>query len=57
MEFSRDVSYPMLLRLYRERIDRLLAFSAKNAENKRLAHDYLDEDQNEYKSLAASKTD
>jgi hypothetical protein len=51
MEFSRDVSYPMLLRLYKERIDGLLAFSAKNAENKRVAHDYLDDDQNEYKSL------
>jgi hypothetical protein len=51
MEFSRGVSYPMLLRLYKERIDRLLAFSAKNAENKRVAHDYLDDDQNEYKSL------
>jgi hypothetical protein len=49
MEFSRDVSYPMLLRLYKERIDRLLAFSA---ENKRVAHDYLDDDQNEYKSLS-----
>jgi len=52
MEFSRDVSYPMLLRLYKERIDRLLAFSARNAENKRLAHEYLDDDQNEYKSLS-----
>ena len=52
MEFSRDVSYPMLLRLYKERIGRLSAFSAKNAENKRAAHDYLDDDQNEYKSLS-----
>ena len=52
MEFSRDVSYPMLLRLYKERIDRLLAFTEKNAENKRVAHDYLDDDQNEYKSLS-----
>jgi hypothetical protein len=52
IEFSRDVSYPMLLQLYKERIDQLLAFSSKSAENKRLAHDYLDDDQNEYKSLA-----
>jgi hypothetical protein len=52
MEFSRDVSYPMLLRLYKERIDGLLAFSAQTAENKRVAHDYLDDDQNEYKSLS-----
>jgi len=52
MEFSRDVSYPLLLRLYKGRIDRLLAFSEKNAENNRLAHDYLDDDQNDYKSLS-----
>ena len=52
MEFSRDVSYPMLLRLYQDRIDRLLAFSSQNAENKRVARDYLDDDQNEYKSLS-----
>ena len=52
MEFSRDVSYPLLLRLYQNRIDRLLAFSSQNAENKRVAHDYLDDDQNEYKSLS-----
>src|SRR5579864_1651881 len=52
MEFSRDVSYPMLLRLYKERIERLLAFGAKNAENKRVAQDYLDEDQNTFKSLS-----
>jgi hypothetical protein len=52
MEFSRDVSYPMLLRLYKERIDRLLAFSAESAESKRVAHDYLDDDQNDYKSLS-----
>jgi hypothetical protein len=52
MEFSRDISYPMLLPLFKDRIDRLLAFSAKSAENKRVAHDYLDEDQNEYKSLS-----
>ena len=52
MEFSRDVSYPMLLRLYKERIDRLLDFSGRSAENKRLVHDYLDDDQNEYKSLS-----
>jgi hypothetical protein len=52
MEFSRDTSYPTLLRLYKERVHRLLAFSAKSAENKRVAHDYLDDDQNEYKSLS-----
>jgi len=52
MEFSRDVSYPMLLRLYKDRMARLLSFSSQNAENKRVAHDYLDDDQNEYKSLS-----
>jgi hypothetical protein len=51
MEFSRDISYPLILRLYKERIERLLAFGAKNTENKRVAQDYLDEGQNEYKSL------
>ena len=51
MEFSRDVSYPLLLRLYKESIDRLLAFSAKSPENQRVARDYLDEDQNTYKSV------
>ncbi len=36
----------------KDRIDRLLAFSSQNAESKRVAHDYLDDDQNEYKSLS-----
>ena len=52
MQFSRDVSYPLLLSFYKESIDRLLAFSAKNGENKRVAQDYLDQDQNEYKALS-----
>lgn len=50
MQFSRDVSYPMILKMLKERIDTLLAFSAKSAENKRVAQDYLDGDQNGYKA-------
>jgi hypothetical protein len=50
MQFSRDVSYPMILKMLKERIDVLLAFSAKSAENKRVAQDYLDGDQNSYKA-------
>ena len=50
MEFSRDVSYPLILGVLRQDIGRLLAFSARSAENKRLAEDYLDSDQNSYKA-------
>ena len=52
MEFSRDVSYPMILGMFKERIDKLLAFGAKSAENKRVAQDYLDTDQNSYKAIS-----
>jgi len=51
MEFSRDVSYPILLDLLHDRIGRLLAFSETGAENKRVAQDYLDVDQNSYKAI------
>jgi hypothetical protein len=51
MQFSRDVSYPLILRLYKDTIDRLLAFGAKSPENKRVAQDYLDEDQNSFKAI------
>ncbi|HEY6390044.1 MAG TPA: S46 family peptidase [Bryobacteraceae bacterium] len=50
MQFSRDVSYPMILSRLKERIEKLLEFSAKSAENKRVAQDYLDIDQNSYKA-------
>jgi peptidase S46-like protein len=50
MEFSRDVSYPLIIALLKERIEKLLAFSAQSAENKRVAQDYLDTDQNSYKA-------
>jgi hypothetical protein len=52
MQFSRDVSYPMILKMLKEKIDALLAFSVKSAENKRIAQDYLDEAQNSYKAYA-----
>jgi hypothetical protein len=51
MQFSRDVSYPLILRMLKENIDKLLAFSAQSAENKRVAQDYLDGDQNSFKAL------
>ena len=51
MEFSRDVSYPLILDMLQERIRRLLSFGAAGAENKRESQDYLDEDQNSYKAL------
>ncbi|MBZ5612017.1 MAG: S46 family peptidase [Acidobacteriia bacterium] len=52
MEFSRDVSYPMILRMHKETIDGLLAFGGASPENKRVAQDYLDEDQNSYKAIS-----
>ena len=51
MQFSRDVSYPLILQVLGESIDKLLAFSAQSAENKRVAQDYLDSDQNSFKAL------
>src|SRR5579871_2721771 len=43
MEFSRDDSFPLRLRMLQDRIARLLAFGEKSAEDKRIAQDYLDE--------------
>ncbi len=51
MQFSRDVSYPLVLRMLHEDIEKLLAFSAESAENKRVAEDTLDSDQNSFKAL------
>ena len=51
MEFSRDVSYPVVLGMLKESIDKLLAFSAQSAENKRVAADDLESDQNSFKAL------
>ena len=51
MQFSRDTSYPLLLAIFKERIGRLLAFGAASPENKRIAQDYLDGDQNSYKAI------
>ena len=52
MEFSRDVSYPLVLRMHKANIDRLLAFGAASAENKRVAQAYLDGDQNSFKAIS-----
>jgi hypothetical protein len=52
MEFSRDVSYPLILRMEQANIDRLLAFGALSAENKRVAQDYLDTDENSFKAIS-----
>src|SRR5580658_9044016 len=49
LEFSRDVSYPMIVDMLREQISGLVVFAETSAENKRVAQDYLDEDQNSYK--------
>jgi len=51
MEFSRDDSFPLRLRMLQDRIARLLAFGEKSAEDKRIAQDYLDEDRNGYKAI------
>lgn len=56
MQFSRDVSYPMILSMLQERIGKLLEFSAKNAENKRVAQDYLDIGQNSHKAYSGFET-
>ena len=52
MQFSRDVSFPMLLRMLEDDIGKLLGFGAKSAENKRVAQDDLDSDQNSFKELS-----
>lgn len=52
LEFSRDYTFPLRLAIWKERIDRLLAFGEQGAENKRIAQDYLDEDRNGYKAVS-----
>ncbi len=42
----------VILRMHKGNIDRLLAFGAASAENKRVAQDYLDGDQNSYKAIS-----
>jgi hypothetical protein len=51
MQFSRDVSYPMILRMLKDNIAALLAFGAQSPENKRVAEDDLDSNQNSFKAL------
>jgi hypothetical protein len=51
MEFARDYSLPLILGILKDRIQGLLTFGAKSAENKRIAQDYLDEDRNSFKAI------
>jgi len=51
MEFSRGVSFPLTIALLKARISALVEFGAKSAENKRVAQDSLDGDQNSYKAI------
>jgi len=50
LEFFRDVSYPLVQSRLDSLIKTLLAFSARSAENKRLAADNLFSQQNSYKA-------
>ena len=50
LEFSRDTSYPLVLRLLRSRIEKLSALTEANAESKRIAGDTLFGDQNSFKA-------
>jgi hypothetical protein len=51
MQFSRDVSFPLVLRMLKENIARLESFGAESAEDKRVSQDTLGEDQNGYKEI------
>lgn len=50
LEFSRDVSYPFILRRLKAQIDALEAYGAQSTENKRVARDNLLGAQNSYKA-------
>lgn len=52
MKFSRDVSYPLILSMLKENVDKIEAFGAQSAENRRVSQDELDLDQNSFKELA-----
>jgi Peptidase S46 len=51
MEFSRDNAFPLTIALLKESIAALEQFGAESAENKRVAQDALDGDQNSYKAI------
>jgi hypothetical protein len=50
LEFSRDLSYPFILRRLKSQIDALEAYGAESAENKRVARDNLLGAQNSFKA-------
>jgi len=50
LEFYRDVSYPLIHARLKSLVDTLLAYSAKSAENKRVAAENLQSQQNSYKA-------
>lgn len=52
LEFSRDVSYPMILRYLQLTISTLLAYSKEIPENKRIAQENLGSQQNSFKAYA-----
>jgi hypothetical protein len=51
LEFSRDVSYPLVLRRLESLVDTLEGYGAENAENKRVARDNLLSQQNSLKAF------
>jgi hypothetical protein len=51
LEFTRDTSYPLSLDILKEKVDSLLAFAQRSAENKRLAEEPLQGFQNSYKAI------
>ncbi|MCC6587971.1 MAG: S46 family peptidase [Bryobacterales bacterium] len=51
LEFNRDVSYPLTLRYLKSIIDTLLTYSAESAENKRIAQENLNSQQNSFKAF------
>jgi len=50
LEFSRDVSYPLIHARLKSLIDTLLRYSARSAEAKRIAAENLNSQQNSYKA-------
>ena len=52
LEFSRDLSYPMVLRYLQSIIDTLLAYSKEDPENRRIAQENLGSQQNSFKAYS-----
>ena len=51
LEFSRDVSYPFLLKTYQQRLQALKAFAAESAENARIAQEDIFGIENSFKAI------